>query len=357
MRRKGFTLVELLVVIAIIGILIALLLPAVQAAREAARRMQCTNNLKQLALSCHNFHDSYKRFPANGQDPTVADSGNGNDYSLLVALLPYIEMSSLHEQIVSNQPDSGGSWNGNPFSAEFQVTAFLCPSDGEGKATNNDDSARTNYFGCHGDTPVNWNSSGHEKTRGMFRPFSRGEISFGTVTDGTSNTTLFSESLISQGGDGDRSYTSGVAIVGSLKTTGPASDCLATRGQDGMFNSSVTNLKSRKGHRWGYGKSQYGGTFCAALPPNSPSCVHSTSSSSGADMTNSSSNHPGGANAAMTDGSVRFISESIDVGDPTQLPGASYGYTGQPRHWTGPSTAGVWGAMATPGKGETVTIP
>lgn len=107
-RKRGFTLVELLVVIAIIGILIALLLPAVQAAREAARRSQCTNNLKQLGLALHNFHDVNNRLPASSHDPIFLDPtyrdyrGERDKWSYLVLILPYIEQKALYDDLVQN---------------------------------------------------------------------------------------------------------------------------------------------------------------------------------------------------------------------------------------------------------------
>lgn len=147
-RRLGFTLVELLVVIAIIGVLVGLLLPAVQAAREAARRMQCSNNLKQLGLSLHNYHDAFKRFPGGSSSiPGVGDGVNGNSQpwvagqwrkgSQLVKLLPFIEQTALFNAIPMDrdvelwftQTQPAGSPLGTIQPRVIQIPTFVCPSD------------------------------------------------------------------------------------------------------------------------------------------------------------------------------------------------------------------------------------
>ena len=141
-RRKAFTLVELLVVIAIIGILIALLLPAVQAAREAARRSQCTNNLKQLGLAAQNFHDTYKRFPVasyemNFKDPDNSTptapvwSNNDQRWSWICSVLPFMEQQPLYDLSVSNHLNtSSNPWTSSDLTAT-KIQTILCPSDGQ----------------------------------------------------------------------------------------------------------------------------------------------------------------------------------------------------------------------------------
>ncbi len=197
--RSGFTLVELLVVIAIIGILVGLLLPAVQAAREAARRMQCSNSVKQLSLALHTYESAYKRFPArkagtnhafNGSERT---SNNGGRLSGFIALLPYVEQGPMYAQIQAGAPpiNPGGPaawagwtvWNVSP--------GFLtCPSDG----TTFNAPTRTqinNYAFCIGDDAINMRDN--RIVRGIF-PSTVG-VKIAEITDGTSNTVAFSERL------------------------------------------------------------------------------------------------------------------------------------------------------------------
>jgi prepilin-type N-terminal cleavage/methylation domain-containing protein/prepilin-type processing-associated H-X9-DG protein len=382
-RRRGFTLVELLVVIAIIGILIALLLPAVQAAREAARRAQCTNNLKQLALAVHVFHDANKRLPSNGNDPIWLGPKTGagtrvhgvDVYSWLISILPGIEQTAMYNDILgrvkyaaSSSPTIDGTdgkcwmpWSGNqtidgamtPFN--IQLAAFACPSDGSGAASRTGgDSGRTNYFGCYGDHMIGLWWGEQRNTRGLIRPGGDfGTVGLATATDGTSNTILCGESVVSQSpaDNTDKTVKGGVAIAA---IHGQAeSVCANTRGVAGMLNAS--QFMSRKGHRWADSRQIYT-AFSTALPPNMPSCSSTYDESWASQAITASSNHSGGVNVALADGSVRFMNESVSCGDLTQRLGAELGWTGEGHQWTGPSTGGVWGAMATPKGGEAVTI-
>jgi prepilin-type N-terminal cleavage/methylation domain-containing protein len=194
----GFTLVELLVVIAIIGVLVALLLPAVQAAREAARRTQCSNNLKQIALAMHNYHDTYGalpwlRGPSNEGTRNTSPRGNEETISGHVHILPFIEQRPLYDVILS--PDTAP--NTRPYGPprDFfdyppwreDVTAYRCPSAPLGLNYNNNAAVRgrQNYPFCLGDSILDNHT---RATRGMF--YHRSSVRFRDVTDGTSNTIM-----------------------------------------------------------------------------------------------------------------------------------------------------------------------
>ncbi len=147
-RRSGFTLVELLVVIAIIGILIALLLPAVQAAREAARRSQCSNNLKQQALALQNYHDTQKCFPSGAINPWGGiNPGNGWLINWAIAILPYIEQAPLHAQYNMNLSNADAA---NKPVVQAIVPPYTCPSDTNGTKLENPGSGTANGAYRHG---------------------------------------------------------------------------------------------------------------------------------------------------------------------------------------------------------------
>ncbi|GHT36563.1 general secretion pathway protein GspG [Planctomycetales bacterium] len=371
MKKQAFTLVELLVVIAIIGVLIALLLPAVQAAREAARRSQCTNQVKQISLAFHNFHDTNKRFPAGANDPIwmaykkASDStkniGNVDIIGFLCTLLPFYEQQASYDAITAEcakyaamNPDPA-NYNpvhpGNGAVYQSAVIAVLrCPSDSNAFIKTGGDLARTSYHGCWGDVKCAHNSG---SIRGVLTRATDIKADMGGVTDGTSNTVALSESLCGAYDDiNERRWKIGVVQL-AAKTFSPK-DCLDTKGADGEIAAAHSAMTyGKKGCRWAAAQMGYSG-FLTILPPNSPTCA-SNDTSTGTSwvleqlgITTPSSNHSGGVNVGMLDGSVKFVSETVDCGsDFTVNPPVNYGKK---------SPYGVWGAAGTVAGSESATL-
>ena len=416
-RPKGFTLVELLVVIAIIGMLIALLLPAVQAAREAARRMQCSNFLKQWGLSFHTFHDAHFRLPSNGADKIWWDGYKRSGtrlpiepavhFSWRTLLLPYMEQNAMFSELnsaceygTSHSDDLGlafpWTWQYGDVSindkqahpgGEF-FPSLGCPSDGEAKKTEGAPNP-SNYAGCNGDSWIGfwWQEQGREMAgRGIIKPGqqydtgqpthtrgSQGEVSLATITDGTSNTMIVSEVCV--GTAGDRNVKRGVAMAPSggvlySDFAGRPSDCILARGPNSTIREpefAVYNFP--KAGRWLDCRSIYS-LYKAVVPPNSPACINSSSIDSESATTepnaiSASSYHTGGVNVCLADGAVRFVSDSVDAGNPNLMLGEGddgNGFYGgvdkilEPHRWMGESYYGVWGALATPAHGESKSL-
>jgi len=216
-RRHGFSLIELLVVTAIIAVIIGLLLPAVQKVREAAARAACSNNLHQLAIAVHSYHDANKVFPSNGPDDTHFQApigGNYRNWSWLAEILPYVEQGPLYNQL--GIPNS--TLNANPAAIAQPVKAFLCPSDGAFNGQPRTNAAdfgtipigQTNYKGVSGSnwTFGNWaagNSNGYSEGNGIFYRtdgqtppapgHGHGPLAMVEITDGTSNTFMIGEDI------------------------------------------------------------------------------------------------------------------------------------------------------------------
>lgn len=294
-HRTAFTLVELLVVIAIIGILIALLLPAVQAAREAARRMQCSNNLKQLGLAMHNYHSAFNRFPAGRNDRGLSTFG---------ALMPFVEQDSAADRI-----DWTVSWNhvNNSEVIKVSVPTLQCPSDPATYAPQ--EWGRTNYRSnqgsqlLHDQPPANpaHVNFGMPAPDGPFVP--RLYLRFADILDGTTNTAAFSEH-----GIGDFSNAISSPNDTFWPQTHPATreeaiqDCRAI---------DITDLQYQRvsdvGAPWmnGYHSTT---VYFHVGPPQSRSCMFPP----GRITTTAKSYHSGGVNVARCDGSVAFVAESVD---------------------------------------------
>ena len=337
MRRthsRGFTLIELLVVIAIIAILIALLLPAVQQAREAARRTQCKNNLKNLGLALHNYHDVNGSFPAR-QSGTGNRSGGGQRGRLsgVVQLAPYYEQQNLYDQVknANNAP-----WSN---SAHFtvQLNLLMCPSDGGTTAPHGGTRGVNNYVFCGGDSLLDSDNGGNPiGARGLFGVWTT--YGFRDMTDGSSNTIAMSERLRPDS-------SNGLGMVSTASATTPI-NCRAQYSNNSL-NSPFTGDTS-PGYRWGDGAAYFAG-FNTIMPPNTASCFDGGADHWATGYYTASSAHPGGVHVMMGDGSTRFVSENIDAGDQSVTPpGATSG---------GQSPYGVWGGMGTRSGGEVIETP
>ncbi|MEN6493773.1 MAG: DUF1559 domain-containing protein [Thermoguttaceae bacterium] len=355
-RRRSdaaFTLVELLVVIAIIGILIALLLPAVQAAREAARRSQCVNNLKQLGVAHHNYHDTHRAlvFRKGGTSACTGSGyldGNCTRLSGFIPLLPFIEQVPMYQQIQAGDATRarGGpaGWNSWPV-WDTAPQALVCPSDGNSPGVSNTSGPYNNYAFSGGDQVENITNA--STVRGLFGTTRC--VRFADITDGLSNTIMMSERL--KANMGPQTAAAG-AIAHNLGTKigitgGISAPNLCRAETDGRFFTSSGQVRGYFGTRWTDGQGERVG-FNTVLPPNGPGCTcdANTNADSGSAILPPSSRHPGGVNGLIADGSVRFFSETIDTGN-----------LGVKAPTSGPSPYGVWGALGTKDGGETVNIP
>jgi prepilin-type N-terminal cleavage/methylation domain-containing protein/prepilin-type processing-associated H-X9-DG protein len=298
-RRLGFTLIELLVVIAIIAVLIGLLLPAVQAAREAARRVQCSNNLKQLGLAIANYHD------VNNAIPPTANNTGANNFSLKSRLLPYLEQTVMFSAL--NFSFSATDANNSTIHNNANLSAFLCPSDGNYPQPNVSATNYPNNVGLSRTTP---GSSTLGSLDGpaykMGQPPEDRVVSFATITDGTSNTAIFSEFI-----KGNNTFS---APMLSLVFDTTISE---TPGQTPLFwqqqcqQNSPTAVYTQKGTDWIIQDCGKGGCFSMVMVPNSRACWYGTGSNTDHTLVGASSNHPGGVNVTLMDGSVRFIKNSV----------------------------------------------
>ncbi|MEY3459975.1 MAG: Type secretion system protein precursor [Planctomycetota bacterium] len=356
LRARGFTLIELLVVIAIIAILVALLLPAVQQAREAARRTQCRNNLKQLGIAIHNYHDTYNAIPPaeSHTDYNLNGAIRGpRRYSAFVSLLPYFEQANLFQLIQANVQARGDSgpvpWDGGFAPFRTRLPPILCPSDPD--TTEGGTIGKTNYMFSRGDGNWDhnqWSGNGGRGQRGFFSSAGDGNDgsngrnrNFRDVVDGLSNTIAMSER--SKGQPGQRFANAGAL---SLNNGGALRDNPASVLPKLVQGQLQGDFARWSGTRWPDGAPAFTG-HTTQLGPNKGCYVQG--GWDGEDgIYEPSSRHTGGVLCLMGDGAVQFISENIDTGI-TSCPGpdspAARSGACAPFTQFGRSPFGIWGAL------------
>jgi prepilin-type N-terminal cleavage/methylation domain-containing protein/prepilin-type processing-associated H-X9-DG protein len=407
-KRQAFTLVELLVVIAIIGVLVGLLLPAVQAAREAARRMSCSNNFKQIGLGIHDYHDAFKNMPIHGSGTDLAGgsppwaslgatTSNNRHGSFLVGILPFVEQAPLWEQISNPLANPGGT--PNPWQAmgpgpaviayapwATEVAAYRCPSDpGKGLPS----LGRTNYAACTGDSsvmsregaiyvactapcavsasngatlPYSMNNSQQAERsrtvhRGMFVMFSQAQ--FRDVLDGLSNTIMGGE-IATDLGDRDN-RTSRPNSAAHTDTGSGRNECRINPKWQYQHHDPLrprfwapavgaVSATSARGYRW-HDVLPLFTQVHTILQPNSSLC---TGFNDTHDVTvGVSSRHPGGAHVLMGDGAVTFVTDSIEAGNSNRH---MVSYHATPVSATGErSPYGLWGSLGTKANSEIIS--
>lgn len=303
---RGFTLIELLVVIAIIAILIALLLPAVQQAREAARRTQCKNNLKQLGLALHNYHDTHSKFPLGQSWIEGASSWHG--HGVFVDLLPYIDQAPLYNQWVMTVSYDNGQ---NQTARRTKLAAYKCPSDLAYPGAE----PGVNYAGCGGASVNIWNND----SNGVFPK--RVSAGIRDILDGTSNVIAFSEILT---GDNSQSGVTDSDIVRVATAPAFANQDFITQAEIATAaaacdaaNPTAEASLSQNGRDW---TSPYPSQsrFNTSVPPNwsSRSCAFGNAFGLAADRNGlfpARSRHVGGVQITLADGSSRFVSDNVDL--------------------------------------------
>ncbi|EMI44011.1 DUF1559 domain-containing protein [Rhodopirellula sp. SWK7] len=409
-NRRAFTLVELLVVIAIIGILVGLLLPAVQAAREAARRMSCSNNFKQIGLGIHNYHSAYNQLPKqmggtfdSGSNSERPAGSNKNSLSWLVGLTPFIEQQALWEQISNPLAIGSGTWqamgafpgkrygggngHGNhPYEPWLtEIPTLRCPSDpGFGLPAQ----GRTNYAACMGDSCHKMDNGGINEAgqdsdplsnanevearaacRGVFVP--RKVMKFRDILDGLSNTICAGE-IATDLGDLDRRTHQSFSGLGSERiwNAGKSVKCESYADPERpqflnpalegppIWKQNGSGPEAKRGFKWAFGVPLHTGVT-TILPPNKGFCGDGRVVNNSANnhyegnpaVAPPSSRHQGGCHVLMSDGAVKFVTDSIEAGNQQSAQvreGGGYVAPGAE------SPFGLWGALGTRASKEVI---
>lgn len=348
--RGAFTLVELLVVIAIIGLLVGLLLPAVHAAREAARRMQCSNNMKQIGLAVQNYHGAHRCVPTTTTGPDTSGGGCGSGfYSWLAMILPFVEQRNLYDQIDfdrslsthCNYPHTGyyldyviGPNHPNAEAARTLVGTYLCPSDPAGIVQNhaNGEQLAPGSYAANVGWPMLSFGPGSsrplERQNGVFGlenpsqpdPWQVPRIKFRDITDGLSNTAAVAERKISAAVIVDTPW--GGRYVDPSTDENMQSFCGSTiRGRSlerwvpycGSVTHGDPGYIEKHGHAWISGWTFAANTYMHVMPIGERNCHVYGGEGIGNNLVTPGSYHSGGVNVLMADGSVSFRSESIDL--------------------------------------------
>ncbi|MCL2743461.1 MAG: DUF1559 domain-containing protein [Planctomycetaceae bacterium] len=380
LRYSAFTLVELLVVIAIIGVLIALLLPAVQATREAARRMQCTNHMKQLTLAIHNYADT--------NDSAIPNFGSvstrHHDSAPMISLLPFIEQAARWSQ-VPKVP-----WQGHNYCPAYvgPIDTIACPSDDRTLQVENLEFSGWNSASPSNPTSPNWGQEAtrhryHTRTNYVFSgadytnythymnnraPFGTSGLEsglgprewryFASVEDGLSNTVFIAERSIAE----SRYHISSFVMNLTVSIIATPLNCLNYKKNAIALDKDKVNAAgttTATSNAWEFSGRRIGSAlvlynrFFTILPPNSPSCVQE-SVGYGPGLISATSYHSGGINVSLGDGSVRFLSDTIYCGTLTNYAQGESSSSNGGR--TGQSPFGVWGALGSINGGESTVL-
>jgi prepilin-type N-terminal cleavage/methylation domain-containing protein/prepilin-type processing-associated H-X9-DG protein len=342
-RSRGFTLIELLVVIAIIGVLIALLLPAVQAAREAARRSQCVNNLKQIGLALHNYHQSNDSLPPSGEAfsneyPALGWNAGPQNFSMKVRILPYMEAGNAFNSVNFAVTAIWGTGPASPidgFSINYsirhtKIASYFCPSDTNDPGTDDPQLPGGSYGENRGMNRYNDNwyftginyFQGHDGARNKTR-------NFASITDGLSQTAAFSEWVKGKG----LMLTDGAHMTYAIPngtTTIPFGAADAHYQLALLCQATTSRSWDYKGEVWTLHDGVRGGGYSGIQPPNRKACNQSGDES----LIGASSYHPGGVNLLLCDGSVKFAKNGIGIrvwhalhtiGNGETIPGDTFG--------------------------------